>query len=80
MNKILKKLTKRNIVGNFKQFLSVIFIVLLSTMLLSGFITNSYTLKSCVDDYFEKTNVMKRDEFEKNLNYANEVFEKLTSN
>lgn len=57
MNKILKKLTKRNIVGNFKQFLSVIFIVLLSTMLLSGFITSSFTLKSAINRYFENTNL-----------------------
>ncbi len=57
MNKVLNKMRKRNIRSNFKQFLSVIFIVLLSTMLLSGFITNAYTLNSCVDHYFEETNL-----------------------
>lgn len=57
MNKILKKYRKRNIRDNFKQFLSVIFIVLLSTMLLSGFITNVFTLKSTINSYFETTNL-----------------------
>lgn len=57
MNKTLKKLLKRNIVDNFKQFLSVIFIVLLSTMIISGFMINSYTLESSVDNYFNKTNL-----------------------
>jgi len=44
-----------------------------------GWMRRDGTLQSMAD-YFEKTNVMKRDEFEKNLNYANEIFEKLTSN
>ena len=57
MNKVLKKLRSRNIKGNIKQFLSVIFIVLLATMLFSGFMTNSYTLRSCVDNYFTETNL-----------------------
>ena len=57
MNKVLKKVRSRNIKSNFKQFLSVIFIVLLATMLFTGFMTNSFTLKSCVDNYFEKTNL-----------------------
>ena len=57
MNKILKRLRGRNIKYNLKQFLSVIFIVLLSTMLLSGLITSSFTLNSAVDEYFEKTNL-----------------------
>lgn len=56
MKKILKKVRSRNIKSNFKQFISVIFIMLLATMLFSGFITNSYTLKSCVNNYFETTN------------------------
>lgn len=57
MNKVLKKLRSRNIKGNFRQFLFVIFIVLLATMLFSGFMTNSNTLNSSVDNYFEKTNL-----------------------
>ena len=57
MNKVLKKVRSRNIKSNFKQFLSVIFIVLLATMLFAGFMTNSYTLRSCVDNYFTKTNL-----------------------
>ncbi|MBR7172612.1 MAG: ABC transporter permease [Clostridia bacterium] len=57
MNKVLKKLRSRNIKGNIKQFLSVIFIVLLATMLFSGFMTNSHTLNSSIDNYFEKTNL-----------------------
>lgn len=57
MNKVLKKLRSRNIKGNIKQFLSVIFIVLLATMLFSGFMTNSHTLSSSVDNYFENTNL-----------------------
>ena len=57
MNKVLKKVRSRNIKSNFKQFLSVIFIVLLATMLFSGFMTNSFTLKSCVDNYFTETNL-----------------------
>ena len=57
MNKVLKKVRSRNIKNNFKQFLSVIFIVLLATMLFSGFMTNSYTLRSCVDNYFTETNL-----------------------
>ena len=32
-------------------------IVLLSTMLLSGFITNSFTLKKSINNYFDKTNL-----------------------
>lgn len=57
MNKVLKKVRSRNIKSNFKQFLSVIFIVLLATMLFSGFMTNSFTLKTCVDNYFTETNL-----------------------
>lgn len=57
MNKVLKKVRSRNIKNNFKQFLSVIFIVLLATMLFSGFITNSYTLNACVNNYFTDTNL-----------------------
>ena len=57
MNKVLKKVRSRNIKSNFKQFLSVIFIVLLATMLFAGFMTNSYTLHSCVDNYFTETNL-----------------------
>ncbi len=54
-DKIFRKLTRRTIRDNFKQFLSVILIVFLGTMLLSGFIANSSTLSSSVDRYFEKT-------------------------
>ena len=57
MNKVLKKVRSRNIKSNFKQFLSVIFIVLLATMLFAGFMTNSYTLNACVENYFEETNL-----------------------
>ncbi len=57
INKIFSKLTVRNIKSNIKQFLSVIVIVLLSTMLLSGFITNSFTLKKSINNYFDKTNL-----------------------
>ncbi len=57
INKIFRKLTTRSIRSNLKQFLSVIFIVLLCTMLLSGFITNSATLNSSISHYFEDTNL-----------------------
>ena len=57
MNKILNRIRKRNIKSNLKQFLSVIFIVLLASMLFSGFMTNSYILKTSVKNYFEKTNL-----------------------
>lgn len=57
MNKTLKKMRARSIKNNFRQFLSVVFIVLLATMLFSGFITNSKTLKSSVNNYFDKTNL-----------------------
>ena len=42
---------------NFKQFLSVVFIVFLSVTLLSGFILNSHTLNKSVNTYFEQTNL-----------------------
>lgn len=48
---------KRNIKSNIKQFLSVIVIVLLCTTLLSGFISNSATLKRSVNKYFSETNL-----------------------
>ena len=57
MNKLFRRLKWRDIKSNFKQFLSVVVIVMLSVMLLSGFIVNSKTLKSTVDTYFEKTNL-----------------------
>ncbi len=57
MNKVLKKIRSRNIKSNFKQFLSVIFIVLLASMLFSGFMTSSFTLNSCVQNYFAETNL-----------------------
>lgn len=57
MNKILRKLTRRTIASNFKQFLSVIVIVLLASMLLSGFVTNYYMLNSTVTTYFNDTNL-----------------------
>ena len=57
MNKILNRIRKRTIKSNLKQFLSVIFIVLLASMLFSGFMTNSYTLKSSVNNYFKNTNL-----------------------
>ena len=78
MNKILNKLRRRNIKSNIKQFLSVIFIVLLSTMLLSGFITNSYTLESTINTYFEKTNLADLWIYTDKVTAADEEF--LTSN
>lgn len=57
MKKIFRKLLMRNIRSNIKQFLSVILIVLLSTMLLSGFITNSNTLEKSINNYFSDTNL-----------------------
>lgn len=55
MKKIFRKLLVRNIRANIKQFLSVILIVLLSTMLLSGFIVNSSTLDKSISNYFADT-------------------------
>lgn len=55
--RLFRRLTARTIKTNFKQFLSVILIVLLSTMLLSGFITNSRTLGSSIENYFNDTNL-----------------------
>ena len=57
MNKIFKKLTGRTFLSNFKQFLSVILIVFLSSMLLSGFVTNYAMLDNTINTYFEKTNL-----------------------
>lgn len=59
MNKIFRKLTLRNIKLNLKQFASVILIVFLGVMLLSGFITNSYMFKKSINKYFEDTNLAK---------------------
>ncbi len=55
MDKIFRKLLTRNISENIKQFISVIVIVFLCTMLLSGFIVNSNTLNKSVDRYFNET-------------------------
>lgn len=55
MDKIFRKLLTRNIKDNLKQFISVIVIVFLCTMLLSGFIVNSNTLSKSVDKYFGET-------------------------
>lgn len=57
MKKTLNKLLKRNIISNFKQFLSIVVIVFLSMTLLSGFITNANTLECSVERYFEETNL-----------------------
>ncbi len=57
MNNIFRKLTVRNIKSNLRQFLSVILIVLLGSMLMAGFITNSYSLEKSVNAYFEDTNL-----------------------
>lgn len=54
MNKIFNKLALRNIKSNFKQFISVILIVFLCTMLLCGFIVNSYTLDGAINSYFSE--------------------------
>ena len=55
MGKIFKKLTFRTIGSNFRQFLSVILIVFLASMLMSGFLTNYSTLNNCINTYFSKT-------------------------
>lgn len=57
MNKIFKKLTFRTLYRNIKLFLSVVLIVFLSSMLLSGFICNYRILDDTVTTYFEKTNL-----------------------
>lgn len=57
MKKTLNKLLKRNIISNFKQFLSIVVIVFLCMTLLSGFMTNSNTLERSVNKYFEETNL-----------------------
>lgn len=57
MGKIFKKLTLRTIISNFRQFLSVILIVFLASMLMSGFLSNYSMLNICIDTYFEKTNL-----------------------
>jgi len=57
MNKVFKKMTGRTFVSNFKQFISVILIVFLSTMLLSGFLTNYSMLNNTITTYFEETNL-----------------------
>lgn len=74
IDKILKKLRKRNLQTNFKQFLSVILIVLLSVTLFSGFIVNSYTLEKSVDRYFEKTNLADVWITTSNISEADEIF------
>lgn len=55
--KLFSRLTRRTIFSNFRQFVSVILIVLLATMLLSGFITNSSILETSIDRYFSETNL-----------------------
>ena len=55
MNKIFKKLTRRTIASNFKQFLSVIVIVFLASMLMSGFVTNYFMLNNTITTYFSDT-------------------------
>ncbi|MBQ8425092.1 MAG: ABC transporter permease [Clostridia bacterium] len=57
MNKVFKKLTKRTFISNFKQFISVILIVFLASMLLSGLVTNYSTLNKVINTYFEETNL-----------------------
>lgn len=57
MNKIFRKLTARTFLNNIKLFLSVILIVFLSSMLLSGFICNYKILDNTINTYFEKTNL-----------------------
>lgn len=57
MNKILRIIRWRNIKANLKQFLSVILIMFLSTTLLFGFIVNSNTLNTSIENYFEKTSL-----------------------
>ena len=57
MNSVFKKLTIRTFFSNFKQFLSVILIVFMASMLLSGFITNYYMFDNAITTYFDKTNL-----------------------
>ncbi len=59
MNKLFRKLTFRTIKSNLKQFASVILIVFLGVMLLSGFIANSYSFKKNISNYFDETNLAK---------------------
>lgn len=54
---IFKKLSHRTIFHNIKLFLSVVLIVFLSSMLLSGFICNYQILNNTISTYFEKTNL-----------------------
>lgn len=71
---LFRKLTLRTIKANIRQFLSVILIVLLSTMLLSGFITNSSTLDSSINKYFEETNLADLWLFTDGVNVSDEQF------
>lgn len=57
MNKTFRKFKIRNIKSNIRQFLSVIIIVILSSMLLSGFIVNASTLETSVSRYYTETNL-----------------------
>ncbi len=74
MKKTLKKLLKRNIAYNFKQFLFVVFIVFLSMTLLSGFFVNAKTLSSSVDRYFSETNLADLWVYVKNMTNEDEQF------
>ena len=57
IEKTLRKLKKRNVQSNLKQFLAVILISFLSTVLLLGFVINWWTLKKSVDTFYSKTNL-----------------------
>lgn len=78
MDKLFRKLTFRTVKSNFKQFISVILIVFLGVMLLSGFITNSYTLKKSINRYFDSTNLAKTWLYVDKVTAADEEF--FTSN
>ena len=57
IKKIFSTLRVRTLKSNFKQFLSSFVIVLLATMLISGFFANSSTLDRTINTYFEETNL-----------------------
>lgn len=57
IDKTLKKLKKRNIESNIKQFLAVILISFLSTLFLIGFVVNLWTIKGSVEKFYSQTSL-----------------------
>lgn len=51
------KMTRRDIIKNILQYLSMIIITMLSVTLFCGFISNAETLKKTVNDYYEKSSL-----------------------